>query len=425
MLLTVAALSSPTVAARDMRLPDTTVQTSVSDEVGIRFTHKPWAEIVAQAKAENKLIFIDFYTQWCGPCLNMAETVFTLPSVGAFYNEHFVCAKIDAEHGEGVELAKKYGVRLFPTYIFVDPATEKAVHRSSSTQTAAQFVHTGECALQPETRSFYLEEQYAAGNRGRKLLLDYIVYEHSIYARAQVTKAFDELIRGGAQLTDADVWPVFADCIQSLTPYLKQVSDNYADFCARFGKEAVDAKLAKETTYGDLAAIESLCDFEGKAFNCAMIRLNDAVQAKRYDEAIERIDSLMADPATDQQQFIQRLKFVVRLSYRSEEMPEAWFNKCVECLRYIAYNVADRDDAYAHQEYADALEKLLRRLPAKDGVPAARPRLPEPHIERRTGRPATDAVQLLSQRYHRHPHRTPIVQRSLHPVVHERAGRHR
>lgn len=46
-LLTVAALSSPTVAARDMRLPDTTVQTSVSDEVGIRFTHKPWAEIVA------------------------------------------------------------------------------------------------------------------------------------------------------------------------------------------------------------------------------------------------------------------------------------------------------------------------------------------------------------------------------------------
>lgn len=371
MLLTVAALSSPTVAARDMRLPDTTVQTSVSDEVGIRFTHKPWAEIVAQAKAENKLIFIDFYTQWCGPCLNMAETVFTLPSVGAFYNEHFVCAKIDAEHGEGVELAKKYGVRLFPTYIFVDPATEKAVHRSSSTQTAAQFVHTGECALQPETRSFYLEEQYAAGNRGRKLLLDYIVYEHSIYARAQVTKAFDELIRGGAQLTDADVWPVFADCIQGLTPYLKQVSDNYADFCARFGKEAVDAKLAKETTYGDLAAIESLCDFEGKAFNCELIRINDAIRAKNYDEAARRIDAMIADPAVDQQALIQRLKFIVRVSYYgSEKMPDAWFNKCVGYLRYIAYNQTDREDAYIHQEYADALEKLLTRLPAKDGVPA-------------------------------------------------------
>lgn len=30
-----------------------------------------------------------------------------------------------------------------------------------------------------------------------------------------------------------------------MNPYLKQVSDNYADFCQRFGKN-VDAKLAKK-----------------------------------------------------------------------------------------------------------------------------------------------------------------------------------
>ena len=34
--------------------------------------------------------------------------------------------------------------------------------------------------------------------------------------------------------------------------HTKQVSDNYADFCQRFGKKAVDAKLAKETSYGAL-----------------------------------------------------------------------------------------------------------------------------------------------------------------------------
>ena len=90
---------------------------------GINFSHQSWSEVVAKAKAENKLIFIDFYTQWCGPCLNMAQNVFTLPAIGAYYNSHFVCAKIDAENGEGVTLAKKYGIYSYPTYIFVDPSS--------------------------------------------------------------------------------------------------------------------------------------------------------------------------------------------------------------------------------------------------------------------------------------------------------------
>ena len=86
---------------------------------GIRFRHCSWEEAKAMAKKEKKPIFIDFYTQWCGPCLNMAENIFTLGSVGNFYNDHFVCLKIDAETGEGVELAKKYEVASFPTFVFV------------------------------------------------------------------------------------------------------------------------------------------------------------------------------------------------------------------------------------------------------------------------------------------------------------------
>ena len=46
---------------------------------GIEFFHGTWAEGVAKAKAENKKIFVDFFTEWCGPCLNMALTVFPLP----------------------------------------------------------------------------------------------------------------------------------------------------------------------------------------------------------------------------------------------------------------------------------------------------------------------------------------------------------
>jgi len=94
-----------------------------AQNAGINFLHgTTWAEAVAKAKAENKLIFIDFYTQWCGPCLNMAQTVFSLPTVGYYYNQTFINLKIDAEEGEGITLAKKYGVRSYPTYAFIDPA---------------------------------------------------------------------------------------------------------------------------------------------------------------------------------------------------------------------------------------------------------------------------------------------------------------
>lgn len=342
-----------------------------AQSAGINFLHGvTWAEAVTKAKAENKLIFIDFYTQWCGPCMNMAQTVFSLPTVGYYYNHTFVNLKIDAEEGEGITLAKKYGVHSYPTYAFIDPTTENIVHRSSSRQSAEQFIQTGKDATIPTQRSFYLQEQYAKGNRERAFLIDYIRYNHSIYARNNVQKAFEDLLKNGAKLTEPDIWEVYADNIPGITPYLRQVSDNYMDFCQRFGKKAVDAKLAKETTYADLAAIEALCDYEGKDFNCKMIHINNSINEKKYDDAAARIDAMIADTNVNQQELISRLKFIARLSYKTDEMPDAWFYKCVDYLRYIAYNQKERDDAFIHQEYASALEMVVRRMNDKQVIPA-------------------------------------------------------
>lgn len=369
-----------------------------AQEAGINFLHCSWQEAVNKAKAENKLIFIDFYTQWCGPCFNMAQQVFSLPTVGYFYNNTFVNLKIDAENGEGVALAKKYGVRLFPTYAFIDPQTEELVHYSSSRQTPEQFIQTGKCALNPKTRSPYLIEEYKKGNREHAFLIDYINYQHTIYARQNVQTAFEELIAGGAKLTDPDVWEVFVNTISGFTPYLKQVSDNYADFCQRFGKKAVDAKLTKETTYGDLTEIKALCDFEGKAFNCRLIEINGLIQAKDYNRAATEIDAMIADTTVNQQELIQRLKFIARIgnyTYKGE-IPDAWFNKCVEYLRYIAYNQTDRDDAYIHQEYAAALEEVVHRQAKGKPIPPCL--LSEPQYGKKTYSMRPDALKMKPAR---------------------------
>jgi thiol:disulfide interchange protein len=78
------------------------------------------SEAIERAKAENKMVFIDFYTSWCLPCKLMDEDVFTDRAFGDYMNEHFVSVKINAEQGNGPNLAMLYQVQAYPTLLFID-----------------------------------------------------------------------------------------------------------------------------------------------------------------------------------------------------------------------------------------------------------------------------------------------------------------
>ena len=79
-------------------------QEALKKAEGIVFFKGTWQQALEQARKENKLIFMDCYTSWCGPCKMLAKEVFTDPEVAAFFNEKFVNVKVDMEKGEGMEL---------------------------------------------------------------------------------------------------------------------------------------------------------------------------------------------------------------------------------------------------------------------------------------------------------------------------------
>ena len=59
-------------------------------EDGIKFEQGNWANTLAKAKAENKIVFVDAYTTWCGPCKKMDAETFPDKMVGDFYNKNFI-----------------------------------------------------------------------------------------------------------------------------------------------------------------------------------------------------------------------------------------------------------------------------------------------------------------------------------------------
>ncbi len=100
--------------------------TAKKEDVGIQFIHQNWDKALQQAKEQNKLIFIDIYATWCGPCKLLQKKTFTDQKVADFFNENFINLSIDAEKTIGPELAQKFAIQGYPTLIVAD-ATGKAV----------------------------------------------------------------------------------------------------------------------------------------------------------------------------------------------------------------------------------------------------------------------------------------------------------
>ncbi|MGE0638268.1 MAG: DUF255 domain-containing protein [Bacteroidia bacterium] len=139
----------------------------------IAFETGTWAEIKAKAKKENKLIFMDAFTTWCGPCKWMAKNIFTDKAVADYYNANFINAKIDMEKGEGIDIAKEYKVSCYPNLVYID-GDGKLVHRAAGSMEAAAFIDLGKTAYTPEKAFSFYQNKYDAGERNPAFLTAYL-----------------------------------------------------------------------------------------------------------------------------------------------------------------------------------------------------------------------------------------------------------
>ncbi len=140
----------------------------------ITFIEKPWQDILKQAKVENKLIFLDAYTSWCGPCKWVAANMFTKDTIADYYNKSFICAHFDMEKGEGIQLAQVYQIKAYPTLLFIRSDGVMIHKRVGAPQLIQDYLTMGQIALTPGEGFNDCLLQFQKGNRDPKFIMKYL-----------------------------------------------------------------------------------------------------------------------------------------------------------------------------------------------------------------------------------------------------------
>jgi thiol:disulfide interchange protein len=102
-----------------------TILFSCSQAQGVSFFEGSYPDAQAEALRSQKPLFVFCYASWNTNSNRMLKQVFTQKEVGDFFNGNYVCLKMDMEKDEGSQLARRWRIRAYPTYLFFHSVGDK------------------------------------------------------------------------------------------------------------------------------------------------------------------------------------------------------------------------------------------------------------------------------------------------------------
>lgn len=215
---------------------------ALSAQETIQFQELPFKDIIAKAKKEKKLVFIDAYASWCGPCKMMEKNVFPQKSVREYFNTNFINARFDMEKGEGRDLAAKFGVRSYPTYLFLNGEGE-LVSRNTGYMEESMFVTMAQDINSQGNKKGSLKERFANGEKDPEFLVN--IMKLNSDTDYEFAKKASERYFENKKATD----PLSKEEIGYMLFFLKSSEDaNYKVFTSR---KAEIIKYLPEETYNE------------------------------------------------------------------------------------------------------------------------------------------------------------------------------
>lgn len=215
---------------------------------GVVFHSMSMAEALAKAVKEQKCVFVDCYTSWCGPCRKMTADVFPQKVVGDYFNPRFIAVKYDIEKdADGKKLAADNSVTVIPTYL-VFRADGSLLHKFSGAFDAQTFLKKVEESFDDDKAYGSLRKMYEEGGRSKEFLgLALKSFTSVRDPKSQEAVAQLVLQLSDKEKTSADYWFIYSTDV--LTPKgsdnEKFLFDNAAAFRKSVGHEDVDKILVR------------------------------------------------------------------------------------------------------------------------------------------------------------------------------------
>jgi thiol-disulfide isomerase/thioredoxin len=343
----------------------------------ISFKEADWKTQLANAKKENKLIFFDAYTSWCGPCKMMAKDVFTRDSVADLFNQTFLNVKYDMEKGEGPALKDKYEVAAYPTYLFINGDGE-VVHKIVGSMSAPEFMTEASKALKPESTAFGLARKFDKGDHSEATAAAYMEALDKAYEADKmgaVAKVYFDGLPTSA-LLEAQNWELALKYLNN--PASKAFAYLYANKAIlekKYGAEKVDMyflrtmnmsaysiKRAYEKKTDVTAAAEKAAAIrkllsEGTEYSKALLAQLDLVElaaANKWDKFSAKVDAVWTDDT-----FKNKASFVIAAANDLVTAAPAQYYK--NALRWADQVERNNPNLFANIQLADLRKRTFKR----------------------------------------------------------------
>jgi thiol-disulfide isomerase/thioredoxin len=242
----------------------------------IQFSEKPWSEILAQAKQEKKLIFMDAFASWCGPCKWMAANMFTRDSVADYYNKTFICTHFDMEKGEGVALRSQYNVTAYPSLLYINPDGEMVHKKVGAAPRIKDYLDMAITAQNPEECLAAYNKKYNDGNLSGEFIARYLGRLADAYIPSSTVMQKYFATQMDDQLLSRDNWNIIYRYVSDENSQeFKWLLNHHKDYAAKYTNDSVNSKIS-DVFYKSLMARARYSNMTDESYNEAKKKIKDS-----------------------------------------------------------------------------------------------------------------------------------------------------